>query len=274
MESNWISPIIFQIGPIALHWYGLMYAITFFLAYLIFQKSRPGQALPLTNEQKDNLLLLMIGGLIIGARLFYIFVYNFHYYLNNPVKILALWEGGLSFHGGLLGAILGTGIYLYFHNKKPTSKVSFFQITDLAALITPIGIFLGRLGNFINAELYGRISPNNQFCFYFPSDPKNCRYPSQLIEGFFEGLVLFLIIYLLSYSPLKKHFSRPGQISGIFLIFYGLFRFIIENFREPDAQIGFILNLTMGQILSIITIFAGLIIYRIISRNHAELPKK
>lgn len=265
--TPWISPIIFELGPLAFHWYGLMYAITFLLAYLIFQKSRPGLALPLSSAQKDNLLITMIVGLILGARIFYIFVYNFNYYWQNPAKIIALWEGGLSFHGGLLGVVIGALIYLKFHNSNSTTPIKFFQIADLAALTTPIGIFFGRIGNFINAELYGRISPNNQYCLHFPTDPQNCRYPSQLIESFFEGLILFLIIFALHYSGFKKHLKQPGQISGIFLIFYGLFRFIIENFREPDAQIGFILNLTMGQILSIITILAGLIIFSFKSKS-------
>lgn len=264
MSSFWPSPILLQIGPVAVHWYGLMYAITFLLAYYILQKTKPGRALPLNANQKDNLLIAIIIGIILGARLGYIVFYNAAYYLANPLNILFVWEGGLSFHGGVIGTIIAALLYVSWHHKqhgkKGTQQISFFQITDIAVLITPIGIMLGRIGNFINAELYGRVSPNGNFCLNFPTDPANCRYPSQLFESASEGLFLLIIMFALS----KKH-HQPGQPSGIFLILYGIIRFINEFFREPDVQLGFIANIpglaeiTMGQILSVVLVLVGII---------------
>ena len=264
MSSFWPNPILLQIGPVAIHWYGLMYALTFLIAYYILQRSKPGRALPLTINQKDNLLISIIIGIILGARLGYIIFYNATYYLSNPLKILAVWEGGLSFHGGVIGtiiaALLFTGWHKKRHGKNPEPKISFFQITDIAVLITPIGIMLGRIGNFINAELYGRISPTGNFCLNFPTDPANCRYPSQLFESASEGLLLLIIMFTLA-----RRNHKPGQLSGVFLILYGIIRFINEFFREPDVQLGFIANIpglaaiTMGQILSAILILVGLI---------------
>lgn len=264
MSSFWPSPILIQIGPVAVHWYGIMYALTFLIAYYILQKSKPGRALPLTANQKDNLLISIIIGIILGARLGYIIFYNAAFYLANPLKILAIWEGGLSFHGGVIGTIIAALLFVHWHHKhhgkNPEPKISFFQITDIAVLITPVGIMLGRIGNFINAELYGRISPSGNFCLNFPSDPANCRYPSQLFESASEGLLLLIIMFML----VRKH-RQPGQLSGIFLILYGIIRSINEFFREPDAQLGFVANIpgltgiTMGQILSAILILVGII---------------
>lgn len=259
---NWINPAIFKIGPISIHWYGLMYVLAFSFAYLFLQNSKSGKALKLNHSDKDNLLICAILGIILGGRIGYILFYNFNYYLNNWPKIFAIWEGGLSFHGGLIGVITTFLIYIYFHNKKSPNKIKFLEITDITVLIAPIGIFLGRIGNFINGELYGRINKINNICFNFPTDPSNCRYPSQLFEAFGEGFFLFIILYLIS-----KKITKPGILSSIFLLFYGLIRFIIEYFREPDSQIGYILGeegflkgLSLGQILSLLTAIAGLIL--------------
>lgn len=276
MSSYWPSPIFIQIGPIAIHWYGLMYVLTFLIGYFILQKSKPGRALPLTSNQKDNLLITLIAGIILGSRLGYIIFYNATFYLANPLKILAIWEGGLSFHGGVIGTFIATLIFVHWNrktdHKKSVPKTSFFQITDIVVLITPIGIMLGRIGNFINAELYGRISPDGKFCLNFPTDPTHCRYPSQLFESASEGLLLLIIMFALSRKP-----RQPGQLSGIFLILYGIIRFINEFFREPDVQLGFIAYLpglsgiTMGQILSTLLILAGITIL-IVLRKTSKRP--
>ncbi len=259
---NWINPIIFQIGPVSIHWYGLMYVLAFSFAYLFLQYSKIGKALKLNNTDKDNLLISAILGIILGGRIGYILFYNFNYYSKNWTKIFALWEGGLSFHGGLIGVIIAFLIYIHFHNKKSSNKINFLKITDITVLIAPIGIFLGRIGNFINGELYGRINKTNSFCLNFPTEPLNCRYPSQLFEAFGEGLILFIILYLIS-----KKTTKPGVLSSLFLLFYGLIRFIIEYFREPDSQIGYILGqegflkgLSLGQILSLLTAITGFVL--------------
>lgn len=269
-----INPILIQIGPIAIHWYGLMYVITFLLGYLFLQKSRLGRQLPLNTTQKDNLLITLILGIILGGRLGYILFYNLSYYLQNPLKIIAIWEGGLSFHGGVIGTAIAIILYIKFYHRAPNqTKLHFLNISDFTVLIVPIGIFLGRIGNFINSELYGRISPDHQFCLNFPTDPTNCRYPSQLIESFSEGLLLFIIIYFLSKQA--KITAKRGRLTAIFLILYGLIRTIAENFREPDAQIGYLFSgivpgfvgISLGQVFSILTILTGVIIMICITKR-------
>lgn len=257
MFNNWIDPIIFHLGPFALHWYGLMYALTFIIAYLFLQYSRKGKELELDSNQKDNFLIAAILGIIIGSRLGYVLLYNFNFYLANPLKIFALWEGGLSFHGGLIGTVLVIWLFTKYY------KVSFLKIGDLAALITPIGIFLGRIGNFINAELYGRVA--NSFCLYFPTDPQNCRYPSQLFEAATEGLLTFILLYW--YSRRYPQ-ARPGILGAAFLILYSLARISMEFFRQPDPQIGFLWGgATLGQILSVFLLISGLIMFIYLNRS-------
>jgi phosphatidylglycerol:prolipoprotein diacylglycerol transferase len=262
-NPSWINPVIFQIGPIALHWYGLMYALTFILGYLIIQNSSMGKKLPLTVGQKDNLLIEIILGIILGGRIGYVLIYNLPYYWANPLKILAIWEGGLSFHGGLIGAVLAIWIFARQH------KMNLFQITDLVVFIAPIGILLGRIGNFINGELYGRIS--DSFCVHFPTDPANCRYPSQLFEAATEGLLTFIILYCLNLRfPNKKH----GFISASFMIIYSLARISMEFFREPDPQIGFLLGgITVGQILSAVLLIAGIIMFIMVNPRQTQNSK-
>ncbi|MCC6643256.1 prolipoprotein diacylglyceryl transferase [Candidatus Peregrinibacteria bacterium] len=279
---NWINPIALQIGPISIYWYGIMYALTFIAAYLILQYHPIAKKLPLTSAQKDNLLIILIAAIILGGRLGYILFYNSAYYFQNPAKILAIWEGGLSFHGGLIATIITIAIYAKLHHKKtvshdPSSRPNLFlQIADLAVLIAPIGILLGRFGNFINAELYGRIASSNnplaKLCLNFPTDPANCRYPSQLFEALGEGLLLGLFLHLLARN--SKISNNPGRLSAIFLICYGLIRTLIEYTREPDVQLGFIFGgpgflqgLSLGQILSLLTALAGLVVWLLVSRK-------
>lgn len=264
---SWINPIALQIGSFSVHWYGLMYAITFLIAYFILKYHPLARKLPLHENNKDNLLVSIILGIILGGRLGYILFYNLNYYLQNPLEMLAIWKGGLSFHGGLIGTIIAVAIYAYLHRRE---KQLFLKITDIAVLIAPIGILLGRIGNFINGELYGRIASN--LCVNFPTDPNNCRYPSQLFESLGEGLLLGLLLHLLAHKT--KIGTHPGLLSVIFLTAYGLIRFLIEYTREPDSQLGYLLGgagffqgLTLGQILSLLTSLAGLAVWLKLRKN-------
>lgn len=255
---NWINPVLVTIGPISIHWYGLMYAFSFILGYLFLQYSSLGKQLPLKTEEKDNLAIYIIFGVLLGGRIGYVLFYNLLYYLQNPLKIISVWEGGMSFHGGLVGVVIALSIFC----RKYKTKL--LNIGDTIVLTIPIGIFFVRIGNFINAELYGKIAKN--FCLYFPTDPKNCRYPSQLLESFLEGIVLFLILYLIAIRGRKnaqttKKTLPTGTISVLFLILYGIFRIIAEFFREPDVQIGYLFGLfTEGQLLSFLMILGGIIV--------------
>ncbi len=263
MTPWYFTPVLFNIGPVAIHWYGLMYALSFLIGYFWLQKSKIAQKLPLNETQKDNLLIAIILGVLLGGRLGYILFYNLPYYLQNPGKILAVWEGGMSFHGGILGVALG---FLILSKKY---KVRFLEIADVITAIAPIALFLGRIGNFINGELYGRVAANSslaqKICLYFPTDPLNCRYPSQLFESFLEGLVLFVIVYFVS-----RKAKEPGITTSVFLIGYGFFRFMIEFLREPDAQIGYIFKyFTEGQILSaLMVLVGGILLYKIRTKRH------
>lgn len=255
----WIDPVIFYLGPFAVRWYGLMYSLAFVIGYLWFHYSRLGKKLPLTSPQKDTLIFSIILGVLLGGRLGYILFYNLNFYLQNPLKIFAVWEGGMSFHGGVLGVLLALW---WFHKKH---KVPFLQLSDVITTVAPIGLFFGRIGNFINGELYGRIASN--FCLYFPTDPKNCRYPTQLLESLFEGLVLFLILYVVG-----RKTEKPGIVSSFFLIFYGIFRFVIEFLREPDVQLGYLWwGFTQGQLLSVFMIIAGgILLFYLRERNQQK----
>jgi phosphatidylglycerol---prolipoprotein diacylglyceryl transferase len=279
---SWINPIAIQIGPLSIHWYGLMYLCAFVLGYLFIQYSRAGKELQLTNNQKDNLLISAILGIILGGRLGYILFYNLPFYLENPGKMIALWEGGLSFHGGLIGTAIAITIFLHFTNKSQKHqhhhKTTLLQVSDLIVLVAPLGLMLGRIGNFINAELYGRISLNGQWCINFPTDPTNCRYPSQLFQSAIEGLLLFIILYAITRKT--KILEKHGHLSALFLFLYGILRFFLEYYREPDPQIGYLLGgpgflqgLSMGQVLSVLTalIGAGMWVYLSKKKSHHTL---
>ena len=200
----------------------------------------------------DGLINYLIIGIIVGGRLGYIVIYNLDYYLANISEILMIWKGGMSFHGGLVGIVVST----YIFSKK--NNVNAFIFLDLIAIVAPIGIFLGRISNFINSELYGKES-DIFWSVKFLAVDEVYRHPSQIYEAIFEGIVLFLI---LNYLYRKKVFINPGVISSIFLILYSVFRIIIEYFREPDIQLGYLIfNLTMGQIVSIIFLIFGIYLF-------------
>lgn len=256
MNQWYFHPILAQIGPLQIHWYGVMYALAFILGYFYFHRSRHGKSLALTEDQKDLFLAYIICAVLIGGRLGYILFYNLPYYLQNPLKIFAVWEGGMSFHGGLLAV---AAVIIWFGRKH---KLQLFDLTDLVSAVAPLGLLFGRIGNFINGELYGRVA--TQFCLYFPADPQNCRYPSQLFEAFFEGLVLFVILYFV-----RKKYPKAGMTSAAFLFFYGIFRFGIEFFREPDSQIGFLPGgFTEGQLLCFMMILMGVLLWCFLLRKN------
>ncbi|HLG25518.1 MAG TPA: prolipoprotein diacylglyceryl transferase [Candidatus Gracilibacteria bacterium] len=247
--TDWyFNPIMFEIGPFKAHWYGFMYAATFILGYLYLHRSAVGEKMGINTRQKDGLILWCILGIILGGRLGYVILYNFAYYFANPVKIFAVWEGGMASHGAVIGSVLAVYWYCRRHN------INILKVTDAITSYVPVGIILIRLGNFINGELYGRIA--EKYCIYFPADPENCRYPSQLFQAFLEGLILLIILQIVA-----RKSKNTGFVTGLFFVLYGLFRIIGELFREPDAQIGYYFGMiTQGQILSGIMVLAGLIL--------------
>ena len=200
----------------------------------------------------DDYITYLIIGIILGGRFGYILFYNLEYFLKNPIEIIMIWNGGMSFHGGLIGVIIATKLFSNKHKTNP------FIFLDLVALSAPIGIFFGRITNFINSELYGRVADIPWSVKFVSVDNAN-RHPSQLYEAFFEGIILF---FILSYFFKKDYFKKPGVISALFLIFYSLFRFFTEFFRSADPQIGYlILNLTLGQLISAVFLFFGMILF-------------
>lgn len=240
-----IDPIIFSIGPLSVRWYGVMYLVGFIAAYLLAHKR-----LENTNwskEQLSDLLFWGFVGVIIGGRLGYVLFYQFGMFLDNPLYLLKIWSGGMSFHGGLLGVLAA----LYWQSKR--MKATFLEVGDFVAPLVPIGLGAGRIGNFLNAELWGRTT-DVPWAIIFPGAGGEPRHPSQLYEFALEGVLLFIILWLYSAKP------RPvGAVSGLFLLGYGSFRFIVEYFREPDAHIGlYQMGLSQGQLLCLPMIVLGL----------------
>lgn len=241
-----INPEIIRIGPFAIRWYGLMYLLGFASSYLLVRYQIKKKGFKLKKDFVEALYSYLILGLILGARLGYVIFYNLSYYIEHPLEILAIWHGGMSFHGGLIGSVIAGTLFC----RK--LKVDAWQIADLIIVTAPIGIGLGRLGNFINGELYGRVT-DVPWAMIFPTGGQLPRHPSQLYEFFLEGVVLFIILWLLKDKTLKT-----GVLFSLFMIFYGTFRFFVEFFREPDVQVGFILGVfTMGQILSAAMVLLG-----------------
>lgn len=242
-----INPIAMHIGPLAIHWYGLMYIVGFLAGWglALLRARQPNSGW--TAEEVSDLIFYAALGVIIGGRLGYILFYDFSTFLAHPLTIFAIWEGGMSFHGGLIGVLVAIGFF-----ARKTHR-AFFTVGDFLTPLVPIGLGAGRIGNFINGELWGRIS-NVPWAMVFPNAGPWPRHPSQLYEFLLEGVVLFTVLWIYSSKP------KPRMaVSGLFVLLYGIFRVTIEFFREPDAQIGFIAFgwLTKGQLLSFPMILIG-----------------
>ena len=244
------NPTIFTLGPLEVRWYGLMYVVSFIIAGFLLRRLIQKKFLPLKAENADSIMTIHLIGMFLGARLAYVFIYNWGYYQNHLGDILAVWKGGLSFHGALVGLVLG-GYYCAYRYK-----FSWGLMLDVVALCATPGLFFGRIGNFINGELYGRVT-DHWVGMVFPHGGPYARHPSQLYEAFLEGFVLSLILWLVLFPRVKTQ----GLIGSAFLIGYGLFRYLVEFFRQPDPQLGYYFwgTTTMGQILCLLMIIAGAI---------------
>ncbi len=241
-----INPEIVRVGPIAVRWYGVMYLIGFAASYVLVMHQIKKKGLDLGRDFLDSLYTFIVLGLIIGARLGYVLFYNFSFYVRNPLDIFALWEGGMSFHGGLIGSVLA-GIWCCKRSAKDP-----WQVADLVMATAPIGLGFGRLGNFINGELYGRVT-DVPWAMVFPAGGPFPRHPSELYEFFLEGVVLFTILWMV-----KDRVRTTGVLTSLFITLYGVFRFTLEFFREPDPQLGYVVGpFTMGQVLSATMAFTG-----------------
>ena len=252
MFINNFDPVAFEIFSLQIRWYSLAYIFGILFGWIYCKKK-------LIKDEKlfnlfNDFLTYVIIGIIVGGRLGYVLIYNLEYFLKNFFEIFMIWNGGMSFHGGLIGIFLGSLIFAKKNNINP------FYFLDKIALVAPIGIFLGRVANFINSELYGK-ETEIFWSVKFVAIDNISRHPSQIYEAIFEGLILFL---LLNFLNNKENFKKTGLISSMFLILYSSFRFLIEFFREPDLQIGYLIfHLTLGQIISIIFIIIGTLLYLI-----------
>ncbi|MFV2092296.1 MAG: prolipoprotein diacylglyceryl transferase [Hyphomicrobiales bacterium] len=242
-----IDPVAIALGPLAIRWYSLAYIGGIVLGWIYMVRMRNTARLwagetPLKRIDVDDLLVWAAFGIIIGGRLGYVLFYNFSYYISRPLEVFYVWQGGMSFHGGFLGTIVA--VYLFSRSRG----IALLTLADLVAAATPIGLFFGRLANFINGELFGRIT-DVYWAMVFPGGGPEPRHPSQLYQATLEGVVLFV---LLAVGVWKfKSLSRPGEITGWFFLLYGIFRIISEFFRMPDSQIGFLAGgTTMGMLLS------------------------
>ncbi len=243
-----IDPVAIALGPVKIHWYGIMYLVGFVGAWWAgTYRSKKPEFAPWTPERMSDVLFYGAMGVIVGGRLGYILFYDLENVLNEPLRIIRIWEGGMSFHGGLLGVIAA----MWLFGRKV--RQPFFQVTDFIAPLVPIGLFAGRIGNFINGELWGKQS-DVPWAMVFPSGGEVARHPSQLYQAALEGIALFVILWFFSRKP------KPTMaVSGMFLLCYGVFRFVVEFVRVPDQHLGYLALewVTMGQILSLPMILFG-----------------
>ena len=260
---NPINPVAFSVFGLPIRWYALAYIAGFVCGYFLFKRLMTDKKAPIFLDKKniDDLLTYIVLGVIFGGRLGYVLFYNPVYFMMHPLDIFALWHGGMSFHGGLLGVIFATFLFAYKHRIQGASVVrNSFKILDLLSVVVPIGLGFGRIANFINMEVMGRAT-DSPLGVVFVGQTNIPRHPSPLYESALEGLVLFIIMWLLyTKTNLSKH---AGAVSGLFCIFYALFRIFCEQFRQPDAHIGFLTSwgLTMGQTLSGIMLLVGIIVF-------------
>ncbi len=250
-----LDPVLFDFGFLVIRWYSLAYIfgilIGWWLGKRIILKRFKSTDFKFEVKEFDNLITYLIISILIGGRIGYVLFYNFGYYLSNPLDVIKIWEGGMSFHGALIGIIIGTH---WFSIKK---KIPTFFLLDVVSCVAPIGLFFGRIANFINGELVGKTT-NVFWAVIFPKIDSSLRHPSQLYEAFFEGAILFIIMNLI----LLKNNYKTGTCSYMFLILYGIFRIFSEFFREPDYQIGYLFELiSMGTMLSLLMILSGIIIF-------------
>jgi len=259
------DPILVDFGFIEIRWYSLSYIIGIILGWVyaikiikICKKEKYKEKY-FEEDQFDDFIIYLILGIIIGGRLGYIIFYNFEYYLNQPIEIFEIWKGGMSFHGGLIGVIIAIFIF------SKIKRTSFFMLSDIIACVAPISLFLGRIANFINGELYGKIS-NLPWAIVFPQGGNVGRHPSQIYEALLEGIILFLIVNFFAIK--KRLIVKTGYASAAFLIFYSIFRIFAEIFREPDQHIGYLFNyFSMGTLLSILTLITGFLVIFFIKKN-------
>ncbi len=261
-----IDPVFLRIGPLQLRWYGLMYMLSFVIGYFVLRRNAKRRKLDLTTDDLYDLMFYLILGVMIGGRLGYVVLYDLPNYLREPLSIFAIWQGGMSFHGGFIGVVLST---LWLTRRKDWN---FWDIADLVSAGVPIGLGLGRLGNFINGELFGRVT-DQPWGMVFPEGGSVPRHPSQLYEAFLEGLVLFLILRWIY----RKKF-QSGTVFWALMGCYGLFRFLVEFVREPDAHLGLDLGpFTRGQLLTFPMLVVGLtmaLIYVRRSRQQQVRPSR
>jgi phosphatidylglycerol:prolipoprotein diacylglycerol transferase len=244
------DPVALELGPLAIRWYALAYIVGILLAWWYCRRLAERPDSGVTRPVLDDLVFWAVIGVVLGGRIGYVLVYNFDHFIQQPLDILRVWEGGMSFHGGMVGVLLAIGFVARKH------RLRYFQVSDVVGCATPIGLFLGRLANFVNGELYGRAS-DAPWAMVFPTDPSALpRHPSQLYQAALEGLVLFAVLFLLVRLGRLK---QDGFLSGAFLAGYGLARILGEFFREPDPQLGFLFGpVTMGQLLSLPMVLVGI----------------
>ena len=254
------DPIILDLGLIQLRWYSVAYITGIISGWLYAHKIIKNEKLnSIKIDEFDNLIIYVVLGIIIGGRLGYVIFYNFNYYSQNVLEIFKIWQGGMSFHGGLIGVVIGIFIF------SKITKTSFFKFTDIISCVAPIGFFLGRIANFINSELVGKIS-NVPWAVIFPNDGGLSRHPSQIYEAILEGIILFILINFFAFK--KKFILKTGYISALFLILYSILRICAEIFREPDKHLGYLFNyFSMGTLLSIVTAILGLLIILFVKKN-------
>ena len=260
-----ISPVAFSVFGLDIRWYALAYVAAFVIGYFMLRAftRRDNSQIKLDKKQLDDLLTAIILGVIIGGRLGYVLLYNLSFFIAHPLEIFAVWHGGMSFHGGLLGVIVAVFLFAWAQNRRGTisggTYKTAFNILDILAVIAPVGLFFGRIANFVNMEVMGRPT-DVPWAVVFAGQTPIPRHPSPLYEAATEGILLFIIMYCLyRFTKLRKY---PGALGGMLAMLYAVFRIFCEQFRAPDVQIGFLTSwgLTMGQLLSAIMFIAGAVV--------------